>query len=508
MRLLPPVLALARPVLALALPIACATTEPVVEKKLEPPPTLAVYAPPEEPADPPPRAVAAPVLIRNATLLTAAGPVYARGHILLEGGRIRSVGEGPGTAPEGATVVDADGRFVTPGLIDTHSHIGVYPLPSSVSAHWDGNEASRPVTAEVWAEHSFWPQDPSIWRALSGGVTTIQVLPGSANLIGGRSFVAKLRPYVSARLMRFSGAPQGVKIACGENPKRVYGQRSTAPSTRMGNVAGYRATFQRALEYQRRWRKYERDLALWQRRQASKAQADKVASKNGASQKKPSDRPDDPPEPPTRDLQLETLALVLDGKLLVHNHCYRADEMSIMLDVAKEFGFAIRSFHHALEAYKIRRRLVEEGVAVSTWADWWGFKMEAFDGIPQNLAMLSQAGARAIVHSDSATDIRHLNQEAAKARTAGRKVGIEVDDNEVLRWLTANPAWALGIDDKVGTLEVGKMADVVVWDQHPFSVYARAMQVFIDGERVYDREGGVVPFSDFELGILDPREQP
>lgn len=506
------------PALAL-LCVACATTDVRPDEKADDkpdvaPPPFAAYVPPKEPPDPPARDDSAPVLIRNATILTAAGGSFPRGHILLDKGRIRSVGEGPGAAPDGATVIDAQGRFVTPGLIDSHSHLGVYPLPS-VAAHWDGNEATRPVTAEVWAEHSFWPQDPSIWRALSGGVTTIQVLPGSANLIGGRSFVAKLRPDVSARLMRFPGAPQGLKMACGENPKRVYGSRYSAPSTRMGNVAGYRAAFQRALEYKRRWDKYARDLALWQKKQDDKAEEqadddDKAQEKRATkrAKKKGDDKPDDPPEPPARDLQLETLAAVLDGKLLVHNHCYRADEMSLMLDLAKEYGFHIRSFHHALEAYKIRHRLAEEGVATSTWADWWGFKMEAFDGIPQNLAMLADAGARAIVHSDSETDIRHLNQEAQKARVAGRKVGIELDDNEVLRWVTANPAWALGVDDQVGTLEVGKMADVVVWDQHPFSVYARATKVFIDGELVYDRDEGVLPLSDFELGITDPREQP
>lgn len=476
---------------------ACASGDGA-KKRSQPPPTpFPAYLPPLELPAGERTPTHAPVLLVGGTVMTAAGEIHAPGHVLLVDGRIASVGPGAIEAPAGATVVDVSGRFVTPGIIDTHSHMGVYATPV-VWAHRDGNEATRPNTADISAEDGFWPQDPSLWRALSGGVTTVQILPGSANLIGGRSFVAKLRPDVSARLMRFPGAPVGLKMACGENPKAVYGRhRSTFPSTRMGNAAGFERAFHEALEYKRRWDKYERDLSLWLRRQQD------PEGRAGAS----SNKPDDPPEPPLRDFAKDTLKGVLEGKVLVHNHCYRADEMSLMLDLATRYGFRIRSFHHALEAYKLRERLAAEDVAVSTWADWWGFKMEAFDGIPQNLAMLHAAGVRAIVHSDSSTDIRHLNQEAAKARTAGRKVGIEVSDDELLRWLTANPAWALGIDDQVGTLERGKMADVVVWSHSPFSVYARAMQVYLDGELVYDRERGIAPTSDFELGILPASPQ-
>ncbi len=481
--------------LLLALGASCASAS-AGGKKPRPAPFRA-YQEPIEPPDVEREPTHAPVLLRGATVMTAAGDIHAPGYVLLVDGRIAAVGAGDGTAPAGSTVVDATGRFITPGIIDTHSHLGVYANPS-VWAHWDGNEATSPVTADVRAEHSFWPQDPSIWRAVSGGVTTIQVLPGSANLIGGRSFTAKLRPDVAARLMRFPHAPEGVKMACGENPKAVYGKlKNTAPSTRMGSIARYKKALQEALEYKRRWDKYDRDLALWHKRQQDpEGQRDSGPS---------STKPDDPPEPPARDFGLDTLKGVLEGEILVHNHCYRADEMSIMLDLAEQYGFHIRSFHHALEAYKLRHRLAEEGVATSSWADWWGFKLEAFDGIPQNLAMVHDAGGRAIVHSDSSTDIRHLNQEAAKARTAGKKVGIDVSDDELLRWLTANAAWALGIDDEVGTLEQGKMADVVVWSHSPFSVYTLAMQVYIDGELVYDRERGIQPISDFEIGI---RQEP
>lgn len=442
-----------------------------------------------------------PTLIRNATVLTAAGKTFAPGHVLITGGRISEVGDGDGTAPSGALIIDAQGGFVTPGLIDTHSHIGVYAMPGT-NAHLDGNEMTSPVTAHVRSESGFWPQDPSIWRALSGGITTIQVLPGSGNVIGGRSFVAHLKPSVSARAMKFPGAPEGLKMACGENPKRRYGSRDQQPASRMGLIATMRAAFQKAVEYRRVQQKYARDLSEWQQRH------EKKEGQPEPSTRKPDGMPDDPPELPPRDYALETLADVLDGKILVHNHCYRADEMHQVLDLAKEFGFHVRSFHHAVEAYKLADRLAQEDVAASTWVDWWGFKMEAFDGVPQNVALLHRAGARPIMHSDSPTEIRRLNQEAGKARAAGRKFGIDASDDEVLRWVTANPAWALGIEKDVGTLEPGKRADVTVWNGNPFSVYSLAQQVLIDGEVVYDRAKHDVPLSDFELGILDGKELP
>jgi imidazolonepropionase-like amidohydrolase len=429
-----------------------------------------------------------PILIRGARILTANKKIFESGHILFENGIIKTVGDGPGDAPEGTEIIDATGKVITPGLIDAHSHIGVYPNPQ-VSAHDDGNEMVKPVTAEVWAEHGFWPQDPSIWRAVAGGITTIQVLPGSANLIGGRSFTAKLAPEVSAAAMKFQDAPQGLKMACGENPKRIYKDKG-GPFTRMGNVAGYRAAFQKAFEYNRALKKYHRDLRFWKQRTADAKKDEAALTEIG-----------DPPEPPARDLTSETLADVLNGKILVQNHCYRADEMSLMIDLAHEFGFKIRAFHHGLEAYKIRHRLAKEGIATATWADWWGFKMEAFDGIPYNIALLEQAGARPVMHSDSEHDIRHLNQEIAKAMLAGQKLGINVSEDQALSWLTSNAAWALGIEDKAGSLEEGKHADLVVWDQHPFSVYAKADVVFIDGLKVFDRRGGSFPLNDFELGL-------
>jgi imidazolonepropionase-like amidohydrolase len=263
-----------------------------------------------------------------------------------------------------------------------------------------------------------------------------------------------------------------LKMACGENPKRVYGGRNTAPSTRMGNVAGYRRAWQSAKEYRDRWRRW-RDAGM------------------------------DEEKRPDRNLQLETLAGVLDGEIRVQNHCYRADEMAIMVNIAKEFGYKIASFHHAVEAYKIRDLLAENNICASMWADWWGFKLEAFDGIQQNIPLVHEAGACAIVHSDSADGIQRLNQEAAKAMRAGWEAGVKIDRVDAIRWLTINPAKALGIEKWTGSLEQGKNADLVIWSGDPFSVYSHAEQVFIDGAMVYDRSDATKqPRRDFTLGIL------
>jgi imidazolonepropionase-like amidohydrolase len=405
------------------------------------------------------------VLIRNATILTATGQEIASGSIAFQDGRIVAVGTQV-AAPAGAVVVDGTGKFVTPGVIDDHSHLGVYAAPAT-EAESDGNEATTPVTAEVWAEHSFWPQDPQIPLAIAGGVTTIQALPGSANLIGGRSAVLKLVPARTVQEMKFPGARYGLKMACGENPKRVYGLRG-GPSTRMGNMAGYRSAFILADGYRRKWDKWNKD------------------------------HQGDAPE---RNLRLESLAEVLRGNILVQMHCYRADEMAEMLDLGHEFGFHIRSFHHAVEAYKIADLLAKAGTAVSVWADWWGFKEEAMDGVPENAALNQQAGGRPLLHSDDPRGIQRLNQEAAKAMYAGQRAGIPITRDQAIRWITANPAWVLGLDSIVGTLEPGKMADVVLWSGDPFSVYTKALQVYNDGWLVYDRnDPRHQPHSDFEVG--------
>jgi imidazolonepropionase-like amidohydrolase len=421
------------------------------------------------------------VVIENATIMTATGDVIEGGSILLEDGEIAEISSGDIEAPDGALTVDGTDKFVTPGLIDTHSHLGVYPTPH-VAAHMDGNEATAPTTPSVSAAHGVWPQDPGFQKALAGGVTSLQILPGSANLIGGRTVTLQMHPGISTEAMRFPEAPVGLKIACGENPKRVYGSRGQMPSTRMGNMAVFRQTFQKAREALDAYKDYRKAKAAWES----------------------ADNPDpmkEPKEPP-RDLGMETLMGVLTGDVLVHVHCYRADEMVQILQLADEFDFDVRSFHHAVEAYKIRDLLAEWNVSVSTWADWWGFKIEAHDAIPQNAALVSQAGAPAIIHSDSATGIQRLNQEASKAMWRARHAGMDVTDNEALRWITYNAAWALGIEDETGTLEEGKRADVVLWSEHPFSVYAKAEKVWVQGVREYDRGVDPKPWSDFEVSQL------
>jgi imidazolonepropionase-like amidohydrolase len=412
-----------------------------------------------------------PTLIRNATVLTGTDKEIDGGDVLMEGGKIVAVGKNL-AAPAGAVVIDGHGKFITPGIIDIHSHLGVYPSPSN-EATQDGNEMVNPVTAYVRSENSVWPQDPGFTRALAGGVTAMEILPGSGNLIGGRSVVLKNVPATTTQAMKFPNAPYDLKMACGENPKRVYGSKG-GPMTLMGDVAGYRMAFEKAKEYRDKWRAYWKD-------------------KKG--------------DPPDRDIGLETLSLVLDRKIPVQMHCYRSDQMATMIDVSKEFGFRIAAFHHAVEAYKIADLLKQNNICAVMWADWWGFKMEAYDGIPENIAMVDHAGACAMIHSDDPIGIQRLNQEVAKAMAAGRRMGYPITRAHAISWMTHNPANALGILNQTGTLENGKDADVVLWDHDPFSVYAHAEKVFIDGALLFDRDNPKLsPRSDFEIGQQDNAE--
>ena len=407
-------------------------------------------------------------VVRHATVLDGDGHQINNGTVVFGDGVIQAVGGPEIASPAGAVEVDGAGKFVTPGIIDVHSHLGDYPSPG-VSSLSDGNEATGPVRPEVWAEHSVWPQDPGFSRALvNGGVTTLQVLPGSANLFGGRSVVLKNVPGRTAQEMKFPGAPYGLKMACGENPKRVYGSKNNMPQTRMGNIALARATWIKAQEYKRKWDEYYA---------------------NGG-------------DIPERDLAMDTLKGVLEGKILIQNHCYRADEMANMIDMSKEFGYRITAFHHAVEAYKIADILRDNGICAVMWADWYGFKMEAYDAIKENIPLVHNAGACAIVHSDDPNYIQRLNQEASKALGDGIRAGIpNLSEAVAWEWLTRNPAKALGILDKTGTLTAGKMADVVLWNGDPFSDYSRPVRVWIDGAEMYDANNPKKrPVSDFELG--------
>ncbi|MEH3035612.1 MAG: amidohydrolase [Sphingomonas adhaesiva] len=407
-----------------------------------------------------------PTLVRNVTVFDGEGVRIDDGSVLFADGKVVAVGRAL-DAPAGAQVIDGQGKYLTPGIVDIHSHLGDYPSPG-VQAHSDGNEATAAVTADVWAEHSVWPQDPGFGRALAnGGVTTLQILPGSANLMGGRSVVVKNVYARTMQAMKFPGAPYGLKMACGENPKRVYGTRNQKPSTRMGNVAVDRQTWARAAAYKRKWDKYEKEGG----------------------------------DPPERDIAMDTLRGVLAGEILVQNHCYRADEMAIVLDMAREFGYKVTAFHHAVEAYKIADLLKANGTCAAVWADWYGFKMESFDGIGENLAILDRAGACAFIHSDDANGIQRLNQEVAKVMASARHAGMPVTPEHAWTWLSIGPAKALGIDRVTGSLRPGKMADVVLWNGDPFSVYTRPEKVWVDGALLYDaNDPRRRPVSDFELG--------
>ncbi|QJR79780.1 amidohydrolase family protein [Alteromonas pelagimontana] len=408
-------------------------------------------------------------VITNVTILDGVGKRIDNGMVYFADGKIAAVGETV-EYPEGTQVIDGQGKWVTPGIIDNHSHLGVYPSPS-VGSTSDGNEMVKPVTPGVWAEHSVWAQDSGFGRALAGGVTALQILPGSGNLIGGRSVVLKNVPNRTMQDMKFPDAPYGMKMACGENPKRVYGDKG-GPMTRMGNVRGYRQAWADAQDYLRQWERYDKEYA---------------DGKN--------------PKAPKRDLDLETLAGVLKGDILVHMHCYRADEMTTMIDLMQEFDYKIASFHHAVEAYKIADKLKENNICAALWADWWGFKLEAYDGIRENIPLVHTAGACAIVHSDDELGIQRLNQEAAKAWSDGKRAGMNIPMEDAWTWLSANPAKSLGIFDKTGSLETGKNADLVLWNGNPFSTYTKAERVYIDGGLAYSLDDKMSwPVSDFELG--------
>ncbi len=383
----------------------------------------------------------AELAIVGATVLPVAAPPIPGGTVLISEGKIVAVGADV-AVPDGAEVVDASGGYLMPGIIDVHSHMGVYPWPSA-RAHGDGNEAIDPVTARVRAEDSVHVSDPAFSRARAGGVTTVQILPGSANLVGGESSVLKLRPSRTLDGMRFASAPRGIKMACGENPKRVYGDDIHGPSTRMGSLASMRAAFQAAKDY-RKARETHRD-------------------------------------PPARDANLDTLLDVLDGKIRLHVHCYRHDDIEGIYRVMDEFGVQVASIQHALEAYKVRDIIIAHGTGIATWADWWGFKMEAYDGIPHNAALFKNDGGVVAIHSDSSNQVQRLNIQAAKTLRYG------MSEAAALETITLDPAKMLGIEDHVGTIAVGKDADLALFSAHPLDMYSLNTHTWIDGQLVFDR---------------------
>jgi imidazolonepropionase-like amidohydrolase len=400
-------------------------------------------------------AVGETVVIYGGRLLTVTHGEIPKGSILIVDGKIREIGPTV-DAPPGAEVILAEGKFVMPGIVDTHSHIGVYSWPD-VEANSDGNEMGDPNQAGVRAMDAVNLEDPAIGRALAGGVTTIQILPGSGNIIGGETVTVKLRPGATMDEMIFAGAPRGLKMALGENPKRAYGSLNKLPSTRMGNIYVLRNAFQQAKDYRARW-------DAWQKRPA-----------------------EDRGPAPDRDLRLETLSDVLAGKVLVHVHCYRKDEIEALFRVADEYGFRIASLIHALEAYKVADEIARRKVGVATFAHWWGYKWEARDGIPQNAAILADHGVRVTIHSDSPDLIQRLYEEAAIAMHYG--LGRE----EALKSITLNPAWMLGVDNRIGSLDLGKDADIAIFSKDPFDITTRVDMTLVDGKVVYDRSRSAAP---------------
>lgn len=410
-----------------------------------------------------------PTAIVGATILTAAGPRIGNGTLLIRDGKIVDVGNDL-QVPAGFDVVDASGKWITPGIIDPHVHLGTQVEPNNGTT----NELTNPNSANVWIEHGVWPQAPGFAQALAAGVTVMQILPGSGALFGGRGVVVRPIHATSVAAMKMPQAPQGLKMACGENPSRVFGEKGQLPSTIMGTVAGYRAAWTKAREYDRKWREHER----------------RVARGEGG-------------DPPERDLKLDTLRGVLQGEIPIHMHCYRADEMVTAIQVAHEFGFRIAAFHHAPEAYKIAPLLAKEGICAAVWAQPGPAKMEMSDIIPENAAILERAGACVSMHSDGPSFGEHLPLEASIAMAAGNRAGLGISREEAVRWFTLNPARMMGIDNLTGSLEAGKAADLVVWNTDPFSVYALPDRVYVQGALMFDRSRGIAPEGgDLELGRM------
>jgi imidazolonepropionase-like amidohydrolase len=403
----------------------------------------------------PPATLAAPpdttpvIVIQNATILTVTKGTIERGSILIKDGKIAEVGPSI-KAPKDATVIDAEGKFVTPGIIDCHSHIAI-----------DGgvNEGSISVSSIANTAEVLNSDDVDIYRDLAGGVTTANILHGSANSIGGQTVVIKLRWGQPASKLPFEGALPGIKFALGENPKRsnfsIPGQPKRYPATRMGVEETIRGAFTEARDYKNAWSAYNKKVAA----------GDKSAL------------------PPRRDLRLDPLVEVLEGKRYVHSHCYREDEILMLMRVAKEFGFKVRTFQHVLEGYKVADELAAAGVGASTFSDWWSYKVEAYDAIPYNAALMTKRGVLVSINSDDAEEATHLNQEAAKSMKFG---GLTHD--EALKLVTINPAMQLGIDKRVGSIEVGKDADLVIYNHDPLSAYAVVQKTLVDGRVMFDRD--------------------
>jgi len=389
-------------------------------------------------------------LIKNGTVITVTGDDLQNTDILIRDGIIREIGKNL-AAPESADIIDATGKYVLPGIIDAHSHL------NSIGV----NEATNPVTSEVTMYESIDPNAVSIYRALAGGVTTINLMHGSANVIGGRNATLKLRYGLSQDEMKFENAPQTIKFALGENPTRVHGQGSgIQPRTRMGVEQVIRDHFDAALDYRRNREAYLEAKQQYDRRQRG-----------------------NPPVPVAKNLRLEVLADIIDGNILVHTHSYRADEIVMLNRVFSDYGIKNYTMQHANEAFKVAPELAKNNAYASVFADWWAYKFEVYYSTAFNASILNANGVLTSINSDSGELIRHLNHEAAKTMRYG-----QTSENDALRMITINPATQLGIDDKVGSIEIGKHADIGIWSAHPLSIYSVNEMTLVDGIVYFNRE--------------------
>lgn len=395
-----------------------------------------------------PQPTPAETLIRNATVFTITRGTLQNSDVLIRNGKIANVGRNL-SAGANARVIDGSGKYVMPGIVDCHSHSMLDAI----------NEGTLSVSSMARTRDVLNPTDIDLYRGLAGGVTTLNLLHGSANAIGGLNTVVKIKYGRAVDEFIFPGAMPGIKFALGENPKRsnsstVPGVQRRYPNTRMGVAEVIRDAFTRARDYKRAWDEF---------RAAERSDKNLI--------------------PPRRDLQLEPLVEVLEGKRYVHAHCYRADEILMLINLADEFGFKVRTFQHVLEGYKVAKEIAQHGAGGSLFSDFWGYKIEAYDAIPYAAAIMTRAGVVVSLNSDSDERARRLNIEAAKAMRYG-----DLSEEEALKLVTINPAIQLGIQNRVGSIEVGKDADLAIWNGHPLSVYARVDTTFVDGEVFFDRQ--------------------
>ncbi len=441
-----------RPAAALVARVALGAAILVAPAPAQVSPAATQVAPLTMPVPPAGRLVA----ITNATIMTASSGTIQRGTILIRDGRIAAVGQNV-TVPAGAQVIDGTNRYVIPGIVDAHSHTAAEAI----------NEGTQSVTAEVRMEDVLRQDGLSIYRQLAGGVTTALVLHGSANTIGGQSMTIKLRYGLPADSLLFAGAPPGIKFALGENVRQTnrtiqQGQERRFPFTRMGVEETLRDAFTRARAYQAEWRTYRADSTAWARNRSRTRGLE--------------------PLPPARDIELDALVEVLEGRRLVHAHSYRSDEILMLLDVAREFSFRVNDFTHVLEGYRVADELAAAGSGASTFADNWAYKLEAYDAIPHNAALMAERGVVVSINSDSDERARRLYQEAPKAMHYGG-----ASEEEALRMITLNAARHLGVADRVGSIEVGKDADLAIFNGHPFAPGSRVEMTLIEGRVFFDR---------------------